>query len=118
MNDSILQNTSKEFAKSIILLCRKMKETGTESALTSQLLRAGTSVGANIHESKYAQGTKDFISKLQIALKECYETEYWIELFVKADILDRDVAKNLYNECGTIRRLLISYINTAKENMK
>ena len=66
----------------------------------------------------YAQGKKDFVSKLQIALKECYETEYWIELFVKADVLDRDVAKDLYNQCGTIRRLLIASINTAKDNMK
>lgn len=61
---------------------------------------------------------KDFVSKLQIALKECYETEYWIELFIKADVLDRDIAKDLYNQCGTIRRLLFASINTVKENIK
>ena len=82
------------------------------------MLQSGTSIGANIREANYAQGKKDFISKLQIALKECYETEYWIELFVKADILNRKEAKELYNQCGTLRRLLIASINTAKENMK
>ena len=80
--------------------------------------RSGTSIGANIREANYAHGKKDFVSKLQIALKECYETEYWLELFVKADVLDREIAKELYNQCGTIRRLLIASINTAKENME
>ena len=55
-------------------------------------------------------------SKLQIALKECYETEYWLELFVKSELLDRDTAKEIYSECGTIRKILISSINTAKQN--
>jgi len=55
-------------------------------------------------------------SKLQIALKECYETEYWLELFVKSELLDKDTAKDIYNECGTIRKMLISSINTAKSN--
>ena len=70
------------------------------------------------HEAQYAQGKPDFIAKLQIALKECYETEYWLELFVKSDILNRDTAIDLYNQCGTIRRILIASINTAKENVK
>lgn len=60
----------------------------------------------------------DFIAKLQISLKECYETEYWIELLVKAEIMDREEAKELYNEYGTIRRILIASINTAKDNTK
>lgn len=78
--------------------------------------RSGTSIGANIHEANYAQSKNDFISKLQIAIKECYETEYWLELFVKSELLDRDVATDIYNECGTIRKMLISSINTAKKN--
>ena len=73
--------------------------------------------GANIHEANYAHGKNDFIAKLQIALKECYETEYWLELFVKSEILDREIAKGLYNQCGTIRKILISSINTAKQNL-
>mgnify|MGYP002513606775 CR=1 FL=1 len=86
-----------------------------ETVLTNQLIRSGTSVGANIREAFYAHGKADFVSKLQIALKECYETEYWIELFVKSELLNREIAKELYNQCGTIRRMLISSINTAKE---
>ncbi len=84
-------------------------------ALVNQLERSATSIGANIHEANYAHGKADFIAKLQIALKECYETEYWLELFVKAELLDRDAAINLYHQCGTIRRMLIASINTAKE---
>ena len=115
MAESILRDKSKEFAKQIVFLCRDIKANMKESVLTNQLLRSGTSIGANIHEAQYAQGTKDFISKLEIAQKECYETEYWIELFVKSVLIEREVAKELYNQCGTIRRMLIASINTAKE---
>ncbi len=87
-------------------------------SLVNQLERSATSIGANIHEANYAHGKPDFIAKLQIALKECYETEYWLELFVKSDILNRDTVIDLYNQCGTVRRILIASINTAKENVK
>ena len=80
MSESVMLNRAKDFAVDIINLCRHIKETKKESILTNQLLRAGTSIGANIHESKYAHGTADFIAKMQIALKECYESEYWLEL--------------------------------------
>ena len=115
MKENKLVDLSMDFAVNIMRICDKIK--GHYSTV-NQLERSGTSIGANIREANYAQGKKDFVSKLQIALKECYETEYWIELFVKADVLDRDVAKDLYNQCGTIRRLLIASINTAKDNMK
>ena len=118
MADSILRDKAKEFAKKIVFLCRDMKTNHKESVLINQLLRSATSIGANLHEAQYAQGTKDFISKLEIAQKECYETEYWLELFVKSDILNRETAVDLYNQCGTIRRILIASINTAKENAK
>ena len=80
MAESILRNESKDFAKRIILLCKDIKFTTKETVLTNQLLRSGTSIGANIYEAQYAQGKKDFISKLEIAQKECYESEYWMEL--------------------------------------
>jgi len=115
MAESKLRNLSTEFAVDIIKLCEKIKG---HYSLVNQLERSATSIGANIHEAKYAHGKADFIAKLQIALKECYETEYWLELFVKSEILDRDVATGLYNRCGTIRRILIASINTAKENSK
>ena len=76
------------------------------------------SIGANIHEAQYAQSRPDFIAKLQIALKECYETEYWIEIAQKAGLISSEVAKNVLHDCGSIRRMLISSINTAKENEK
>ena len=113
MAESKLRNLSVEFSVKIIQLCESIKG---HYSLTNQLERSGTSIGANIHEANYAQSKNDFISKLQIALKECYETEYWLELFVKSELLDRDAAKNIYNDCGTIRKMLISSINTAKKN--
>ena len=114
MAESKLRNSSVEFSVKIIKICENIKG---HYSLTNQLERSATSVGANIHEANYAQSKNDFISKLQIALKECYETEYWLELFVKSELLDRDVAKDIYRECGTIRKMLISSINTAKQNV-
>lgn len=104
-----------DFAIRIIKLCENIKG---HYLLVNQLERSATSIGANIHEANYAHGKADFVAKLQIALKECYETEYWLELFVRSDILNREVAVDPYNQCGTIRRILIASINTAKENAK
>ena len=113
MAESKLRELSTDFAVHIIKLCETI--TGHYS-LVNQLERSATSIGANIREANYAHGKADFISKLQIALKECYETEYWIELFVKSELVEREFAKELYNQCGTIRRILVASINTAKEN--
>ena len=102
MNDSILRTKSKEFAKSTAFLCRKLKENRVESALINQLLRCGTSVGANVHEAQYAQGTKDFISKFEIALKECNESEYWIELLYETNSISK--AEGSIRECPVNRK--------------
>ena len=115
MAESKLRNLSTDFAVDVIRMCENIKG---HYSLVNQLERSATSIGANIHEANYAHGKADFIAKLQIALKECYETEYWLELFVKSEIIDREAAKQLYNRCGTIRRMLISSVNTAKENKK
>ena len=114
MSDSILRIRSKEFAKHIVFLCRQMKKSGVENALVNQLLRSGTSVGANIHEAQYAQGTKDFISKFEIALKECNESEYWLELLFETDSLTEAEFKKFQNKCIEIRRMLVSSITTLK----
>ena len=90
-----------------------MKSAKCESVLTNQFLRSGTSVGANIREAFYAQSKADFISKLQIALKECSESEYWIELLSESGYY-KDT--RLLNQCTELKRMLISSINTAKEN--
>lgn len=83
-------------------------------ALKNQFERSATSIGANIREANYAHSSADFLSKLQIALKECYETEYWLELFVKADIVESHNVKNLLHDCGELRRILVSSITTLK----
>ncbi len=114
MTDSKLREKSKEFSKEMVLLCRYFKQNGVESVLINQLLRAGTSVGANIYEAQYAQGTKDFISKLEIALKECNESEYWIELIIETNTIDNTQAVLLKNKCIDIRRMLVSSVTTLK----
>ena len=118
MPDSILRCKSKDFAKQIVFLCRDVKSKYKESVLTSQLLRSGTSIGANIHEAQYAQGKKDFISKLKIAQKVCFETEYWLELLFETGYIAESTYKPLQNQCGAIRRMLISSLNTAKEGCR
>ena len=87
-------------------------------SLSNQLERSGTSIGANIREAKYVHSKADFVAKLQISLKECYETEYWIEIAQKANIVSEEIAKNVLHDCGSIRRMLIASINTAKEGAK
>lgn len=118
MADSILRTKSKEFAKDIVVLCKDIKTTHKESILTNQVLRSGTSIGANIHEGNYAQGKNDFISKFEIALKECYETEYWLELLFETGYIIEQQYKNLQQSCGQIRRMLIASIKTVKLDNK
>ena len=110
-----LADISTEFAIQILKLTDDIKG---HYSLSNQLERSGTSIGANIREAKYAHSRPDFIAKLQISLKECYETEYWIEIAQKADIISDEIAKTVLHDCGSIRRMLISSINTAKENIK
>ncbi len=114
MADSVLRDKSKDFAKNIVLLCREIKSEFKEAVLVNQLLRSGTSIGANIHEAQYAQSKKDFISKLEIAQKECYETEYWLQLLFETGCINESRYKTIQNDCGVIRRMLISSLKTIK----
>ena len=82
--------------------------------MTGQVSRSGTSIGANIHEANYAHSKNDFIAKFQIALKECYETEYWLELLFETKAIDEAICKDFLQKAGAIRRMLIASINTAK----
>ena len=113
MSDNLVLDLSMQFAIDIVNLCESLKG---KNSLTNQLLRSGTSIGANIHEGNYASSKADFIAKFQIALKECYETEYWLKLFAKTNIISEQVYNKLINDSGKIRRILISSINTAKAN--
>ena len=104
MAESKLAVASMEFAVKILKLCDSIKG---HYSIINQLERSSTSIGANIREANYAHSKPDFVSKLQISLKECYETEYWLELMLKADILNDDIAKVLLHDCGSIRRMLV-----------
>ena len=114
MAESVLREKSKVFAKEIVFLCRRMKQNGTEAALVNQILRAGTSVGANVHEAQYAQGTKDFISKFEIALKECNESEYWLELLYETNSISENEFNKMQSACIELRRMLVSTVTTIK----
>ncbi|MBO5870166.1 MAG: four helix bundle protein [Clostridia bacterium] len=106
-----------DFAVSIIGLVKFLKE-NKEHIISNQIGRSGTSIGANIREAQYAHGKADFISKLQIALKEANETGYWLELLFKTNYISAEEYKSLDSACTSIRVMLISSINTAKETSK
>ena len=115
MAENKLADISLNFAVKILKITDGIKG---HYSLVNQLERSATSIGANIRESKYAHSKADFITKLQIALKECYETEYWLEILCKSEITSLDCVKALSHDCGIIRRMLISSINTTKANME
>lgn len=114
MKENKLADLSLEFAVKILKMTDDIKG---HYSLVNQLERSATSIGANIREAKYAHGRSDFVFKLQIALKECYETEYWLELMLKSGIFTENIVQVLFHECGTIRKLLVSSINTAKADI-
>ncbi len=111
--ESPLLVKSKEFALDIIKICNIVKREKKESVLTNQLIRSGTSIGANIREAFYGHGKADFIAKLQIALKECSESEYWVELLIESGYYDDKI---ILDKCIELKKILISSINTAKKN--
>ncbi len=116
MAESKLRELSMEFSVDIINLVKFLKS-NHESVIANQIGRSGTSIGANIHEAQYAQGKKDFISKLEIALKEASETGYWLELAYRTNYIDEKQYKNLSDKCATLRVMLVSSCRTAKENI-
>ncbi len=98
-------------------LCTYIRENRKSNVLLNQILRSGTSIGANIHEANYAASKADFINKFQIALKECYETEYWLGLFKDTHIITDKEYRDMFAKCSKNRKLLISSITTVKENI-
>ncbi len=114
MANGMLSDLSMDFAVSVLKLCDSIKG---HYSLVNQLECSATSIGANIREANYAHSKPDFIAKLQIALKECYETEYWLELIIKAEIVGEENVSPLLHDCGSLRRMLISSVNTAKANL-
>ena len=110
MSNDKLSEQSMEFAVQIIKLVKHLKEQ-RESIISNQ-------IGRSIREAKYAHGTADFISKIQIALKEANETGYWLELLYKTDYINEEQYTSLESKCKSLRAMLVSSINTAKNNMK
>ena len=113
MKESLLMVKSKNFALIVIQVCKELRVAKCEGALINQFLRSGTSIGANIREAFYAHSKADFIAKLQIALKECSETEYWIELLIGSGYYSK---KELLDQCIELKKMLIASVNTAKRN--
>ena len=111
MDNKTIKELAVELTVEITAICDSIKG---RSVFVNQLLRSCSSIGANAHEAKYAQSTADFINKLEIALKECYETEYWLEVLYKVKSIDEITYKDLRNKCGTVRRKLIASITTVK----
>ena len=116
MKDNVLIDKSIDFAARIIKLQRYLVKNKKETIISKQIVRSGTSIGANINEANYGQSKADFISKLHISLKETAETEYWLRLLIKSELLTHSEVDSLINNCLEIKRILISSINTAKQN--
>ncbi|MBR3947872.1 MAG: four helix bundle protein [Clostridia bacterium] len=117
MRNDKLSVCSMNFAVEIIALVKDLK-LKKENIIANQIGRSGTSIGANIYEAQYAHGKADFISKMQIALKEANETGYWLELLYRTQYIDESTYKKMNSMCTGLRAMLISSINTTKENMK
>ncbi len=117
MSESKLRDLSMEFSVDIIELVKYLKSI-KESIISNQIGRSGTSIGANIHEAQYAQSKKDFIAKLEIALKEASETGYWLELLYRTKYIDEQTFKKLSAKCTSLRAMLIASCRTAKEDVK
>ncbi|MBQ7580530.1 MAG: four helix bundle protein [Clostridia bacterium] len=115
MKENILIEKSIDFASRIIRLCKYLEE-NKEHVLSKQIIRSGTSIGANINEAQYGNSKADFVAKLHISLKETAETEYWLRLLAKSEYIDDKMFKSLLYDCLEIKKLLIASINTAKDN--
>ncbi|MCL2663515.1 MAG: four helix bundle protein [Oscillospiraceae bacterium] len=117
MTNNVIVDKSKLFAIRIIRLYQYLRNNKREFILSKQVLRSGTSIGANIREAHQGQSKKDFISKMNIALKEAAETEYWLELLYETNYIDERSYKSIYSNCTEISKLLISIIKSCKQNL-
>jgi four helix bundle protein len=118
MKENILIDKSIAFAARIIKLHQYLIKTKKETIISKQIVRSGTSIGANINEANYGQSKADFVSKMHIALKETAETEYWLKLLTMSEYITEDMGQSLLKDCLEIKRMLIASINTAKESAK
>ena len=115
MKENLLIDKSIAFASRIVKSHQHLIKNKKEAVISKQIVRSGTSIGANINEANYGQSKADFISKMHIALKETAETEYWLKLLTISEYISEDIGKSLLNDCLEIKRILISSINTAND---
>ena len=116
MKNNVIAEKSKKFAVRIVKLYKHLCDAKTEFVMSKQILRSGTSIGANVHEALQAQSRSDFIHKMNIALKEASETEYWLEILHETEFISSDEYKSIADDCSEINKILISIIKTSKEN--
>ena len=117
MNKNIVKEKSFDFAIRIVKLYKYLMEEKKEFVLSKQILRSGTSVGANINEAQQAQSKKDFLMKMNIALKECTETRYWIDLLSATDYINQEQKISIINDCIELEKLLTSIVKTTSNQM-
>ena len=118
MKENVLIDKSILFAARIVKLHDFLIKSKKGQTIAKQIIRSGTSIGANINEANYGQSAADFISKMHIALKETAETEYWIKLLYMSDYIDEKMSRSLLDDCLEIKRILVASVNTAKNNQK
>lgn len=118
MTEVTIKDKSYAFAVRIIRCYQHLKENKKEFVLSKQLLRSGTSIGANVREAQQAQSRKDFLSKMSIAMKEATETQYWLDLLMDTGYLDKEKTKTLYNECNQLCKMLTCIIKTTKQTIE
>ena len=116
-SDSILLDKSLKFAVRIVKLHKYLIKEKKETVISKQIIRSGTSIGANANEAVYGVSKAEFIAKLQISLKETAETEYWLRLLVKSELLTYEEGESLLKDCLEIKRVLVSSINNAKQHI-
>jgi four helix bundle protein len=115
MDENAILTKSKAFAVRIVRLYQYLRDKKSEYTLSKQLLRSGTSIGANVREASQAQSAKDFASKMNIALKEANECEYWLELLHETGYLTKAEFSSIRKNCAEVNKLLISIVRTLKK---
>ncbi len=117
-SNTVIEDKSKKFAVRIIKLYKYLSETKKEFVISKQVLRSGTSIGANVKEGEYAQSKSDFISKMNIALKEAAETKYWIELLSETDYITQEQSESISADCSEIIKILTAIVKSSKNNLQ
>lgn len=118
MKNNVIKTKSFKFALKIVKLYKYLSKNKNEFVLSKQILKSGTSIGANINEALQAQSKKDFLNKMNISLKECSETKYWLELLYESEYIDTTMMQSVYNDCIEVEKILSSIVKTTKNNLK